>query len=196
MAHTQARRWLVPTAALPLLLAAAQAEAAEGMPQLNFANPLMLAQVVWLAIIFFALYVLLSRWALPKVADVLELRAATIGADLDAARHAKGEADAAVAEQTRATREAQASAQAQIAQAATAAKAAAEAQSATLSAKLDGQIAAAEQRIAAARAAAMGALEQVAAETTRAVVARLTGSAIGAGAIDRAVADALAARAR
>ena len=44
------------------------------MPQLDFANPLTIAQIVWLAIIFFTLYLLLSRWALPQVAEVLEVR--------------------------------------------------------------------------------------------------------------------------
>jgi F-type H+-transporting ATPase subunit b len=87
-----------------LLIQATPARAGEGMPQLDFANPLTLAQVVWLGIIFFALYLLLSRWALPRVAAVLEIRAAAIAADLDAARGAKVKADTAVDELTRATR--------------------------------------------------------------------------------------------
>ena len=37
------------------------------MPQLDFANPLTTSQVVWGAIIFVVLYVLLSRIGLPKV---------------------------------------------------------------------------------------------------------------------------------
>jgi hypothetical protein len=41
----------------------------------------------------------------------------------------------------------------------------------------------------------MGALGQVATETAQAVVSRLTGGVIGRDAVDRAVADALAARA-
>jgi len=181
-------------AALPLL-AASPALAGEGMPQLAFGNPLLLAQVVWLAIIFVLLYFLLSRWALPQVGSLLEMRAATIGADLEAARGAKAEADAAVAELTRATREAHAGAQAQIAQAVADAKQAADAQGAMQNARLDAQIAAAEQRIGQARSAAMAALGQVASETAHAVVSRLTGTAIDAAAVDRAVADALAARA-
>ena len=35
-------------------------EVEKGMPQLDFKNPLTISQVVWLAIIFFALYLLLS----------------------------------------------------------------------------------------------------------------------------------------
>ncbi len=36
---------------------------AQGMPQLDFANPLTLTQVGWGAVIFIVLYVLLSRFA-------------------------------------------------------------------------------------------------------------------------------------
>ena len=71
-------------------------EAKKGMPQLDFHNPLTISQVVWLAIIFCVLYVLLSKWALPQVASVLDARAGAIAADLDAARGAKQGADAAI----------------------------------------------------------------------------------------------------
>jgi F-type H+-transporting ATPase subunit b len=169
---------------------------AEGMPQLDFASPLMLAQVVWLAIIFFALYILLSRWGLPQVGAVLEKRAGVIAADLEAALRAKEKADAAVAELTRAGKESRATAQQEIAAAVAAAKGRAEAQAAEAKARLDGQIAEAEQRIAAARAAALGALEQVAAETTNVVVARLIGTPANSDLVPQAVAGVLARRAR
>jgi F-type H+-transporting ATPase subunit b len=179
-------------AALVLVLPAAAR--AEGMPQLDFANPLTTSQVVWGAIIFIVLYILASRFALPKVGAVLEERAAHIARDLEAARQAKLEADSAVAELTQATREAHAGAQAEIAQALETAKAAAAEQAAALNARLDAQIEAAEQRIGAARSAALGALGQVATDTAQAVVARLTGSAVDQGAVSRAVAAVLAAR--
>ncbi len=196
MGIRMAKRGRAVAAAVALMLAAAPARAGEGMPQLDFGNSLTQAQVVWLAIIFFALYLLLSKWALPQVASVLELRANAIAGDLDAARKAKAEADAAAAEQAKATREAHAGAQAEINAALAAAKAATDSESAALNAKLDAQIADAERRIAAARVAAMGALEQVATETARDVVARLTGTAIDGLVVNRAVAAALAARAQ
>jgi len=174
--------------------ALAAGETKGGMPQLDFANPLTTAQVVWLAIIFVVLYLLLSRWALPQVGAVLEMRASRIQADLQAAHAAKASADAAVAELTAATREAQATAQAEINTAVTAANAAAAAQAATLNARLEKQLAEAEQRIAAARASAMGALRNVATDTASAVVTRLVGSAPAAGAVEQAVDAALAAR--
>jgi F-type H+-transporting ATPase subunit b len=181
----------------PLLLAPAAARAAgTGMPQIDFANPLTIAQVVWGTLIFIVLYMLLSRWGLPQVEAVLAQRSARITADLDAARGAKAGADAAVAELTVATREAQASAQAEIAQAVATAKAAADAEAAVANARLETQLAAAEQQISQARVAALGALEQVASATANEVVWRLTGSAIEPAAVDRAVADVLAARAK
>lgn len=46
------------------------------MPQLDFGNPLMIAQIVWLLIIFGLLYFALSNYALPRVESVLEARPA------------------------------------------------------------------------------------------------------------------------
>lgn len=178
-------------AALLLLPVAAQAA---GMPQLDIANPLTTSQVVWGAIIFALLYVVLSRSALPQVEQVLGERAAHIAADLDAARAAKTEADGAVAELTQATREAHAEAQAQIAQSLESAKAAAAVGAAELNARLDTQIAASEARIDAARKAALAALGQVATDTAHAVVDRLTAGAVPAKVVDRAVQAAVAAR--
>lgn len=170
-------------------------EAKKGMPQLDFHNPLTISQIVWLAIIFTVLYVLLSKWALPQVAGVLEARAGVIAADLDAARGAKQAADGAIAELTEATLAAQATARFEIATAVASAKEAADAQAATLNAKLEAQLTAAEKQIDIARASAVGALRQVATEATAVVVARLTGMTADAAAVDQAVGSVLAARA-
>ncbi len=177
-----------------LFSAAQAAEKKGGMPQLDFANPLTIAQVVWLAIIFVVLYLLLSRWALPQVGAVLEQRANRIQGDLEAAKTAKASADAAVVELTAASRQAQATAQAEIAGAVATANEAAAAQAATLSARLDKQLAEAEGRISAARAAAVGALRSVASDTAAAVVTRLVGAAPSASSVEQAVDAALAAR--
>lgn len=170
------------------------AMAAEGMPQLDFGNKLTISQMVWLMIIFPVFYLLISRWALPQVGAVIEMRAARIAQDLDAARAAKIEADAAVAEQTTAIRTAQTDAQAEIASAVGKAKQEAATQAAALNARLDAQISDAEQRIGVARTAALGALRQVASETTTAVVLRLTGATPSAAAVEQAVGVQFAAR--
>jgi F-type H+-transporting ATPase subunit b len=170
------------------------AMAEEGMPQLDFGNKLTISQMVWLVIIFPVFYLLVSRWALPQVGAVIEMRAARIAQDLDAARAAKVEADAAVAEQTTAIRAAQTGAQTEIANAVAKAKQEAAAEAATLNARLDAQISEAEQRIDVARTTALGALRQVASETTMAVVLRLTGAAPNAAVVEQAVGAQLAAR--
>lgn len=182
-----------------LLLAPATAFAQEppssgGMPQLDFHNPLTTSQVVWLTIIFVVLYLLLSRWALPMVGTVVEQRAGTIDGDLEKARHAKAESDAAVAELTLATRKAHADAQARIADSLAEAKAAAAKQAEAMNARLDAQLRQAEQQIHAARQSAMAALRQVAGEAATNVVARLTGQAPSSQTVDAEVGTLVAAR--
>jgi len=190
------RRIQAALAPVVMLAFSPVAQAAEkGMPQLNFANPLTLAQVVWLAIIFFTLYLLLDRWALPKVSSVLEMRASKIAADLDAAKDAKTHADAAVAELVAATKKAQAEAQASVSTAVDAAKAQAAAQAAEANTRLEAQLADAEARINAARAASVGALHDVALTTTAELVGRLCGFAPEQATVEHAVGRALAARA-
>ena len=167
---------------------------AEGMPQLDFSTPLTTSQVYWGAAIFIVLYLLLSRVGLPKVGAVIEQRAVHIAADLDAAKTQKTQADAAVAELTATIQRSRATAQGEINHAVDQAKAAAAQQATALNARLETQLKAAEAQINAARAAALGALHQVASETASTVIARLTGAAADLPRVDAAVAAALAAR--
>ncbi len=102
------------SALIATLLLAPAAARAEGMPQLDFGNPLTTSQVVWGAIIFALLYVVLSRFALPRVAAVIEERARHIAADLETARASKTRADEAAQEVAEATARARAEAQAAI----------------------------------------------------------------------------------
>jgi F-type H+-transporting ATPase subunit b len=118
------RAWPL-AAGLSLFPLAALAEEQKGMPQLDFGNPLLISQIVWMGIIFAILYYVLSTRLLPQVASVLATRAERIAADLDAAAASKAQADAAVAELMAATRQAREGAQAEIAAAVAEAKAAA-----------------------------------------------------------------------
>ena len=163
------------------------------MPQLDFQNVLTVSQVVWMALIFGALYVLLSRWALPQVASVIESRDARITADLDTARLAKAEADAAVAEVHAATRRASTEAQTAIAAAVAQAKGEAAEQARIANERLDAQLSEAEGRIAAARSSAMAALRDVATDTAATVVARLTGQPADAASVNAAIGSVMAA---
>lgn len=173
----------------------AVAESSGGMPQLDFGNPLMLAQVVWLLIIFGVLYYVLAHVVLPRFEGVLENRRARIQGDLEAARAAKAEADAALDAHRSATARSRTEAQSAIAEALALAQADAGAKAAALNARLNEQIAAAEARIAASRDSAMGALREVATDTTDALVKRLTGLNEPA-AIQAAVQRELAAQGR
>lgn len=165
------------------------------MPQLDFANPLTISQVVWMLLIFGVLYLLLSRWALPQVAEVLDARASSIAADLNTARAAKAEADSAATEISAASARASAEAQSRINAAVEQAKAEATEQARDANQRLDAQLAEAEQRIGAARAGAVGALRQVATETAGVVVSRLIGRQPDQAAVEAAVDHAIAARA-
>jgi F-type H+-transporting ATPase subunit b len=185
---------LLAGAGLMGLLMLPAAAMAEGMPQLDFSTPLTVSQVVWGAIIFVVLYLLLSRTGLPMVASVLEERAGKIAKDLDEARAAKAGADAGMAEADQATAKARSEAQAAINAALEEAKKAAAAQAEVLNARLEKQLQDSEAQIGQARASAMTALRQVATETAATVVTRLTGVAPDAVRLDGAVGSALAAR--
>jgi len=181
-------------ALLGAVLLVPAAARAEGMPQLDFANPLTTSQVVWGAVIFTVLYVLLSRFALPRVAKVLEQRAQHIAADLETARASKTRADEAAKEVAEATARARAEAQAAINAALDTAKQEATARIAVLNERLEKQLQEAEAQITAARAAAMRALREVATETAATVIGRLTGAPADPQRLSGAVGAALAAR--
>jgi F-type H+-transporting ATPase subunit b len=170
-------RLLLP--ALLLLPAAALAaeRTSEGMPQLDFGNPLLLAQVVWLLFIFGALYWVLSRTVLPRVDAVIEARESRIAADLEAAQRAKEEADRAIETYREATRRARAEAQAKVAEAVARAEAEQNARTDAILAKFNEALREADRRITGARNEAMGALAEVATETAVALVQRLAGRA-------------------
>jgi F-type H+-transporting ATPase subunit b len=205
MARNLAARFAVAVMALAPAMALAQGhiaqhlpegeQAPEGMPQLRFGDPLLLSKTVWLVIIFGIFFYICWRYLLPPVGEVLESRQARIEGDLDAARTAKAEADAAMQAHRSATAKARAEAQAAIAAAVASAQQEAAVKAEQLNAQLATQIATAEARIATARDAAMGALRQVSTETATALVSRLTGSADQA-AIGAAVDRELAARGR
>jgi F-type H+-transporting ATPase subunit b len=185
-------RRVIPFAlSLSLLPAAAMAE---GMPQLDFKNPLTTSQVVWGTIIFVVLYILASRFALPKVGEVLEERATHIARDLETAQSSKVKADAGMAESAAATAKARSEAQAAINAALETAKAAAAAQAAEVNARLEKQLSDAETQIGQARSQAMSALREVATETAATVITRLTGIMPDQHRLDGAINAALTAR--
>jgi F-type H+-transporting ATPase subunit b len=134
------------------------------------------SQLFWLALTFLLLYVLMSRIALPRVAAIFAERNKRVSEDLAAANRFKEQSEAANAAYLKSLADARARAQG-IANATRDEQAArAAATNKKLEAELHDKLAAAEQSIAATRAAAMGNVGSIAAETAAAIVERLIGT--------------------
>jgi F-type H+-transporting ATPase subunit b len=135
------------------------------------------SQLLWLAVCFVLLYVLMSRIALPRIGAILAERSKVISDDLAAAERLKEQSNAAHAAYEKSLAEARG--RAQSIASSTREKQAAEAGATQkqLEAKLHERLAAAEQSIASTRTAAMGNVRSIAAETAAAIVERLIGKA-------------------
>ena len=165
---------LVPLSAVALLPGCAEA-AERGMPQLNV--PDFTPQLVWLAIWFIVLYVLMATVGLPRIKAIMDARRHRREDDLDRAARLKSEAEAASAAYQKALADARAEAQATIK--ATTDRMAAEAaeRQRALATELTAQIEAAERRIVESKEQALAEVRGVAVDVGRAVVEKLIGAA-------------------
>lgn len=145
------------------------------MPQLVIED--FLPQLVWLAITFTALYVVMARIALPRIGGVIEDRRDKIADDLEAADRFKRDAEDALTAYEESLADARAKALAIAGE--TRAKVTAEndAEKAKVEADLEKQIADAEGRIAQTRNDAMANVSTVAKDITAALTAELGVSA-------------------
>ncbi|WP_299025444.1 F0F1 ATP synthase subunit B' [uncultured Sulfitobacter sp.] len=150
-------------------------EAGPGMPQLDFST--WGNQIFWLVLALIAIYLILSRVALPRIAAVLAERQGTISNDIAAAEDLKAKAVEAEAAYDKALVDARAEAQRIIAQA-----------KADMQADLDKAIASADDQIAAKaaesekaiseiRAGAVESVKAVAKDTAKEIVAAMGGKA-------------------
>ncbi len=149
------------------------------------------SQLLWLVLVFVALYLLMSRIALPRIGSILEERRQRIEADLAAAQRLKDESDAAIAAYEKALADARARAQALANEEREREAAAAEAHRKEVDAKLNAHIAEAEKIIAGSRAAAMTNVHDIATEAAAAIVERLTGTAPASQDVAAVVGDVL-----
>jgi len=149
------------------------------------------SQLFWLALTFIALYLLMSRVALPRVGSILEDRRKHIEGDLGEAHRLKGESDAAIAAHEKALAEARGRAQALANETREKAAAAAEARRKQVDAQLGTRIADAEKSIAKTRSAAMANVHGIASDTAGAIVERLTGIAPASRDVAEAVSNVL-----
>ena len=145
------------------------------------------SQLVSLVIAFVALYIIVSRFALPRVGGVIEARQNAIEGDLAAAQKLKDESDAALKAYESDLAAARSRAQAIGNETREKLNAAAETERKVLEEKLAARLADAEKQIAATRTAAMSNVRGIAADAAGAIVQRLTGVAPDGRAVDTAV---------
>ena len=162
-------------------------KAGPGMPQLDFST--FPNQIFWLVLTLIAIYLILSRVALPRIGAVLAERTGTITNDIAKAEELKQQAVEAEEAYNRALAEARAEAQRIAAEA----RAEIQADLDTAIAKADAEISAkaaeSEKAIAEIRAGALESVKVVAKDTAAEIV-----SAMGGKADSKAVAAAVEAR--
>ena len=133
------------------------------------------SQLVWLAISFILLYVLMSKIALPRIGAILEERNRLVSDDLAAAERLKEQSNAAHAAYEKALDDARNRAHTIASSTREQQAREAEALHKRLEAQFHDRFAAAEQSIAKSRAVAMGSVRTIAGETASAIVERLIG---------------------
>jgi F-type H+-transporting ATPase subunit b len=134
------------------------------------------SQLLWFALVFVALYLLMSRLALPRVASILEDRRRRIENDFAEAQRLKSESDAAIAAYEKALADARSRAQALANETRQKAAAEAEASLKALDAMLNTRIADAEKVVVQKRDAAMLNVRDIATDAALAIVERLIGT--------------------
>jgi len=140
-----------------------------------FESSTFASQLVSLVIAFVALYLIVSRIALPRVGSVIDARQNAIEGDLAAAQKLKDDSDSALKAYESDLAAARARAQAIGTETREKLNAVAEAERKSLEDKLSAKLAEAEKTIAATREAAMRNVRGIAADAATAIVQRLTG---------------------
>ncbi len=149
---------------------------AAGLPQLDFAT--FPPQLIWLAITFVVLYIMMSRVALPRVSQVLEERQHKSEDNLKKAENLKEEAEAAAEAYEKALAEARAEAHGIMLETHNRIADEAAKKQAELSDELEAEIKAAEARIGEARDNAMAGLSEVAAEVALSAAEKVSGETL------------------
>jgi len=152
-----------------------------------FQSQTFASQLVWLAIAFVLLYVLMAKLALPRVGAIIEGRRKHIEDDISEAGQLKTKSDEAAAAYEKALADARSRAQAIANDTRERQAAEAEVRRKALEDQLNVKLADAEKTIAATKQAAMANVRGIAEDAARAIVERLIGTAP----TDKAVADAV-----
>lgn len=147
------------------------------------------SQLLWLAITFGALYLLMSRVALPRIDGILANRKSIIDADLAAADASRQKTDAAIAAYEAALAAAKSKAQGIANESREAIQADLAAKRSAVEADLTAKVTSAEARISATKAEALTHVDEIATETAQTVVTQLVGD-VPAASVRAAVAKA------
>jgi F-type H+-transporting ATPase subunit b len=145
------------------------------------------SQIFWLVLTFVALYLLMRRVALPRIAGILEDRRDRIASDLDHAQRLKEQSDLAIASYEQALAEARLRAMAIAGTAGDQARQQTEAQRTETEKRLAQDLAVAERRIADIKEKAISDVGEIATEAAEAVVEALLGKPVGRSEISGAV---------
>jgi F-type H+-transporting ATPase subunit b len=164
-----------------------EAEGGQKAPFPPFEKSTFASQLVSLLIAFVALYLIVSRIALPRVGSVLDERQNAIDGDLADAQKLKDDSDAALKAYETELSAARARAQAIGAETREKLNAASEAERKTLEQRLAVKLAEAEKTIASTREAAMSNVRGIAADAAAAIVHQLTGVTPDGKSVDSAV---------
>jgi F-type H+-transporting ATPase subunit b len=135
------------------------------------------SQLLWFAITFVALYLVMSRAALPQISGIIDRRRSRIDGDLREAERLKGETDKAIAAYEAALAEARKNAHGIAEETRTSIKADIDAKRRAVEDDLGKKVAEAEARIAANKNEALARVGEIATDTAAALVARLPGEA-------------------
>ena len=163
------------------------AEGGHKPPFPPFERDTFASQLVSLLIAFVALYLIVSRIALPRVGSVIDARQSKIENDLAEAQKLKDDSDSAMAAYQAELAAARSRAQGIGAEAREKMNAASEAERRTLEERLAVKLADAEKSIAATRTKAMSNVRGIAADAAAAIVQRLTGVSPDGKAVEAAV---------
>ncbi len=158
------------------------------MPQLDFST--FAPQIVWLVISFIALYFLMSKLALPRIATVLETRRDRIASDLDEANRLRTETEEVIQAYEAELAEARAKAHSIATEMRETLNADIAEKQAEIDAQIDARMGEAEARISAMKDQAMGEVSAAAVDTADEIIRKLVGGKPAKAAITKAVAAA------
>lgn len=146
-------------------------------------------QIIWLAIVFALLYVVLKRVALPRVGEVIEERAERIRRDIETAEKLKSDTAQALANYEQALTEARTKANAIVKDMRDKLTSELDAERAKVEAQINDKLAQAEKSIAATKAKALSSVGEISADVAGAIVSRLLGTEVSRAEVEKALAQ-------